>query len=168
MERNRTIDGAISKRRRPRINRVLLVHEPAALADLRPATVNQCFYEHSLAGTASLQPRLTEPPQPPTRGRPSLVSARTSTTLPLWLPLPPPIRTHSRTATHLLRVYLRNSLFSRTIGIFSSSIRCTASTRTEPLGVSRGEKKGNSRSPRKRGCLDNLLSLRINIRFAVH
>ena len=69
-----------------------------ALADLRPATVNQCFYEHSLAGTASLQPRLTEPPQPPTRGRPTLVSARTPATLPLCFAL---ASVDSRTATRL-------------------------------------------------------------------
>lgn len=95
MERNRTIDGAISKRRRPPINRVLLVHEPAALADLRPATVNQCFYEHSLAGTASLQPRLTEP-TPATHSGSPLSCIRPDTH---HSSSPPPIRTDSRAAT---------------------------------------------------------------------
>lgn len=152
MERNRTVDGAISKRRRPPINRVLLVHEPAALADLRPATVNQCFYEHSLASTASLQPRPAEPTPPPTRRRPSLVSARTPTALPLCSPLPPPIRTHSRLvcsrcfATDYRRFAV--SKCHRYIRALKSvdprnadSCRSFAYTRPESLRVSRGGRR---------------------------
>lgn len=161
MERNRTIDGAISKRRRPPINRVLLVHEPAALADLRPATVNQCFYEHSLAGTASLQPRLTEP-TPATHSGSPLSCIRPDTH---HSSSPPPIRTDSHRFASRDAFYLRDPLpFPRAIGYYI--FHGTHSQRS--LSPSRCEKKRNSRSPRKRGCLDNLLSLRINIRFAVH
>lgn len=176
MERNRTVDGAISKRRRPPINRVLLVHEPAALADLRPATVNQCFYEHSLASTASLQPR-TNPAthsasplsciRPDTHRSSSLFALASTDSHPFATRLLAVFRHRLSTIRRFQvpPIYSRSEIGRSAQRRFVPVVRIHATRITQ--GLSRW-KKGNSRSPRKRGCLDNLLSLRINIRFAVH